>query len=168
MRIIFSKTGGAGDAAVLTCIRDDGTSTFSKSRDGGFFGPHDLMHYAVESTLGLTGSFFGLIARGWTVASFAEPGASRRLPPEALHTEMMVGQLMQEHAYGPPLDAKAFNAVITESLRSTARLGGEPLPSVRQVTDGDLRRIREVFADLLGRYTALRDGERLELDFPSG
>src|SRR5262249_6522068 len=85
---------------VLTCVRDDGSSTYSKSAHGEFFAPHDLMHYVVETTLGFRRAFFGLIAAGWSIPAFAEPGAAAKLPPEALHAEHIVNLLMHEQAFG--------------------------------------------------------------------
>src|SRR2546429_508258 len=77
MLITFSITRGQ---PVLTCTRDDGTCTYVKPRQGAFFVPHDLMHYAVETTLGLRSSFFGLIAQGRSLVSFDEPGSAHLLP----------------------------------------------------------------------------------------
>lgn len=152
MQVSFSRPKGV---PVLTCTRPDGTMTWSKSRHGEFFGPHDLMHFAVESTLALRGSFFGLIASGWSIADFELPGAAARLPAEAVQTEHMVGALQQEQAFADVLTASAFNATIAMSTTSTAR----------QVTDEELRAIRSRYAELIAAYRALKDGRSLELEW---
>src|SRR4051812_40234637 len=109
MLIRFSRPKGK---PVLTCIRDDGSLVYTRLRQGEFFARHDLLHYAVESTLGLQHSFFGLIAAGWTIEAFDQAGAARELRAEAVHTEFMVGQLMQEYSFPSPTTAEKFNRLI--------------------------------------------------------
>lgn len=99
MLISLTKQGGL---TVLTCTRRDGSVTWQKSARGGFFGQHDLLHYAIETTLGLRESFFGLVAAGRSIESFLEPGTAAALPIEALNTELMVNQLMIDTNYEIP------------------------------------------------------------------
>jgi len=113
MLIRFSRPKGV---PVLTCVRDDGRATYSKSRHGEFFALHDLLHYAVESTLGLRDSFFGLVARGWTIADFDGPGVLEKLPPEAGQTEFIVGLLLQDYMAGEPGSADEFNRALMASF----------------------------------------------------
>jgi hypothetical protein len=160
MLIRFSKADGA---PVLTCVRDDGSLTYAKSAHAPFFGPHDLMHYAVESTLNLRDAFFGLIARGKSIAWFAEPGSAAKLPPEALHTELMVNQFLLEASSGTACGAEEFNRALSASAAQASK-EQQGLP--RRVTDAELTRIRECFAELLGRYRALKSKECLELRLP--
>lgn len=165
MRIVFSKPKGV---PVLTCTRADGTSTYSKSRHA-FFGPHDLMHYAVETTLGLRQSFFGLVASGWSLTSFDELGSegdgSRELPAEAALTEFIVAEFQREQAQGEPMSAEEFNRSLRACVAG-AKPGKPPLPHPRPLSEDDLRRVRETFAALLHRYRSLGEGERMELEFP--
>lgn len=142
---------------VITCIRDDGSATWSKMPYGEFFPRHDLMHYAVETTLGFREAFFGLIASGRTIESFNEPGAARQLPPEAQCTEYFVDQLEREHRFGECSSADEFNAIVTTSM---AR-GGAAAPLI--VSQKQLDAIRSRFVELLTRYGALPDGKQLEL-----
>ncbi len=146
-------------APVRTCIRDDGSLTYAKMPYGGFFPRHDLMHYAVESTLGYREAFFGLIAAGWAIESFAEPGVSKRLPLEAKHTEFLVEQLEREHRFGERSTAEEFNATIAVSTRQ----GGSPPP--RPIRQEELDTIRSRYEELLAQYTALADGEHLEIEW---
>jgi len=160
MRVRFSKSNGI---PVLTCIRADGSSTYSKSAHGAFFGPHDLMHYAVETTLGLREAFFGLISSGWCIEEFAAPGAAARMPGEALLAEHIVNLLLQEASYGPARDAASFNGVLSQTMAG-AKHGGRA--AARSLSDEELRRIREQFAELLGRFEAMGPGESLDREFP--
>lgn len=160
MLVSFSNPKGT---PVLTCTRDDGTSTYSKSRHGAFFGPHDLMHYAVETTLGLKESFFGLVAQGRSIGSFNEPGAVATLPAEAVHTEHIVNQLHQEQTFGTPTNAEEFNRTL---LASVAGAKSKGLPPPRMLSEDELRLIRERFAQLLHQYRSLGPEGRIKLEFP--
>lgn len=60
MKIRFIK--GKDKPNTLACIRADGSVTWSSL--GRIPIHHDLTHYAVETTLGLKNSFFGLLAKG--------------------------------------------------------------------------------------------------------
>ena len=52
----------------LTCLRDDGSSTWQHS--SAYLAYHDLVHYAVETTLGYGDAFLGLVAKGRDLDSF--------------------------------------------------------------------------------------------------
>lgn len=144
-------------APVLTCIRDDGGTTWAKMPYGGFFPRHDLMHYAVETTLGFREAFFGLVASGWSVETFSEPGVTKRLPPEAKYAEFLVEQLEREHRFGECSTADAFNATIADSVRQAG------LAPYRPILQKELDAIRARYEELLARYVALPDGNKLEL-----
>ena len=75
--------------SILTIVRNDNTSTWSKLHRG--LETHDLAHYAVESTLKFKNAFYGLINEGYTVADFELPKDKRpfdirpeNLKPEAI------------------------------------------------------------------------------------
>ena len=91
MMIRFTK--GIGKPDVLTCIRDDGSSTWSPLHNA----KHDFGHYAVESTLGWQEAFFGLLAQGWDIADFGCPDAATgrkpAVPVQALQAEVLAGLL---------------------------------------------------------------------------
>ena len=91
------KKGGDGPAT-LTLARPDGTRTWSRLHP---FSPvHDLLHYAVETTLEFNEAFFGLLVSGWDIDTFGEPGAPARMPPQAMWAETIVGLLDQERGSG--------------------------------------------------------------------
>ena len=144
-------------APVLTCIRDDGSTTWAKMPYGSFFPRHDLMHYALETVLGFREAFFGLIASGWSVEAFTEPGVAKRLPLEAKYAEFLVEQLEREHRSGECSTADAFNATIADSVRQANLAPNRPL------LQKEIDAIRARFEELLARYVALPDGKKLEL-----
>jgi hypothetical protein len=124
---------------------------------GEFFPRHDLMHYAVETTLGYREAFFGLINSGWSMESFGETGAAKRLPLEAKYTEFLVDQLEREHRFGERSNAEAFNATIADSIRQAG------LPTHRPLLQKELDSIHVRFEELMARFNALPNGKRLEL-----
>lgn len=160
MKITLTKHTSS---TTLSCTRLDGSVTWQKSRHNGFFGPHDLLHYAVETTLGLRDSFFGLVAAGRSIASFSEPGTAASLPLEALHTELMVNQLMIETNYQGPSTAEVFNQTIADCCAASK---GDTLAPPAALTDAQLNQIRDRFAELNSTWRELAHGAKLELAFP--
>lgn len=159
MLIRFARPKGT---PVLTCVRDDGSVTWSKSAHGGFFGPHDLMHYAVETTLGMRRAFFGLVAEGWDVVTFEERGAAARLPAEALYAEQIVNLLLQETVEGGRRAATEFNSTLAAAVAGARKA----LPAPPMVTELQLSQIRDRFDELARRYRTLGEEESLEVSFP--
>ena len=81
----------------LTCIRDDGSVTWTHIYPG--FVIHDLTHYVVETSLGYTNAFFGLISKGYNIPEFSLPKSDRtfNIPHEAISVEPIVALLQMEH-----------------------------------------------------------------------
>jgi hypothetical protein len=79
---IVRRADGAG---LLRCTRADGSVTWQKQseRHAVHFIHHDLTHFAVETTLGYTQGFFGLVAAGWNIEDTTGKGARGPLPHEA-------------------------------------------------------------------------------------
>ena len=152
----------ADGSAALSCIRADGTTTWQRQegRLGAFFPLHDLTHYAVETTLGFKRAFYGLLAEGWDLSSFAEPGTKNRLPEEAGLAELIVGFLDGERATGVTSTADDFNWKIDTYLDAH----GVPPTAFRMTADtlDDIRRLRD---ELFARWRAVRPGDTLELTF---
>lgn len=158
MLIRFSKSR---NGPVLSCIREDGSVTGVKPRHGEFFVRHDLMHYAVESTLGLSDAFYGLIAKGRTIESFNAPGSAKTLPANAVRAEFIVGLLDQAIAWNQTLEADHFNEQIEECMAA----GAVPPPASR-ITQAQLDAIVKLFRDLYTQYAQLDIGRHLEVEFP--
>jgi hypothetical protein len=159
--VIRMKKKTNGDAA-LSCTRADGSTTWQRQegRLGAFFPLHDLTHYAVETTLGFNRAFYGLVAEGWDLTSFAEPGTKNRLPEEAGLAELIVGFLDVERATGVASTADDFNWKIDTYLDAH----GLPPTGFRLTAQalGDIRRLRD---ELFARWRAVRPGDTLELSF---
>lgn len=147
---------GRDGPASLTCVRNDGTRTWSRVHP--FFPVHDLTHYAVETVFGFTEAFFGLLASGWSLDDFA-PRVS--LPHDARLAESIVGVLDLERAQPRPYGAEEFNELLSVSLH------GQGLDSFRAVTDAELAQVRELRARLAGAWAALDLGATLEIPFPA-
>ena len=149
---------GRDGPSTLACVRADGTRTWGKLHP--FFPPHDLTHCAVESVLGFHDAFFGLVAAGWDLDDFAQPGAAARLPAQALWAENIVGILDRERLLPEPLSPQAFN----EDL--AAALSGQKVPVCSPLAPSDLTRIRDLRDDLLVRWSSVSAGGTLEISFP--
>jgi hypothetical protein len=145
------------DVDVLTCIRPDGSTTWNRLGPHSLPIAHDLIHYAVETTLGVRNAFFGLVASGWDITTFTERGAARRLPPEAVQVEFLVGQLQME-LLGPQSDEAGFLATLAQSCANagTTSIAIDP---------AQLRQIRARVRELLDRWRTLAVGQSLEFEF---
>lgn len=146
--IIHLKKGNDGPAT-LACVRADGSRTWARLHP--FLPVHDLTHCAVESVLGFDQAFFGLVGSGWEIDDFARPGAARRLPPQALRAERIVGVLDLERASGRRYEVAEFNA----SAPGDPPLTAEQLAAIRALRD-----------ELHGRWLALTPGQTLDVPFP--
>src|SRR5688572_25791237 len=83
-RLTIQITKRTDGGAVLKCIRADGSEVWQKQQgaQAAFFPLHDLTHFAVESTLGIRGAFYGLIADGWSIDDTTGKGTRDAPPPE--------------------------------------------------------------------------------------
>ncbi len=150
---------GRDGPSTLVCIRGDGSRTWSNLHP--FFPVHDLTHLSVESVLGFTEAFFGLVASGWDMDNFSQPGAAKRMGTEAVLAEVIVGVFDLERAGRGVFDDDAFNAALAESL------SGLGLPPFRIITGDELRRIRTMRGDLVSRWWSVPEGHSLEVEFPA-
>jgi hypothetical protein len=114
----------------------------------------------VESALGYTEAFFGLVASGWSLNDFAAPGAAARLPPPAQWAEHIVGLLDQERVRPTPWSAGDF----IRALQATGAVRG--LGDPPDITEERLAEIRDMRDDLTSRWHGLAAGATLEVEFP--
>ncbi len=154
MVVRFSKSR---NGAVLTCIRPDGSQTWSRLRDP--FAYHDLLHYAVEATLEICDGFFGLIAAGRSIDSFSAPAAGGALPPVAGQVEFVVGLIQAELA-----DGRRDEDFCKTLTRACSNAGVAPLPGL---TSAGLDAIHELAARLIERWQTLPNGGHMDLEFPA-
>jgi hypothetical protein len=151
----------------LTCTRADGTTTWQRQQ-GGYalvFPSHDLTHFAVETELGTTRGFYGLIAEGWEISDFASPWRRGPIPTEAIEVELIVG-FFQMDRRGPAWTEEAFNAHAEQFVESRRALRpGAPIPSMPRLSLEQIERVRAARDALYARWAAVQPGESLELPF---
>jgi hypothetical protein len=177
LRISLTKRPDGG--YVIACTRADGSVTWQRGADAGFFPLHDLTHYAVETELRHRRGFFGLLAEGWEFTDFASDWPRGRIPADAEPAELIVGLLDSErHAAGAvvsadedvrreaagPMTAAEFNAAAT---RFFEQLGCKEVPPAQRVnlTDDELSRIRRRRDELIAEWERVPPGGRMELAF---
>ena len=160
MKIQFTKRTDGG--VVLKCLRGDGSVTWQRQDDqhAAFFPLHDLTHYAVETALGFSRGFYGLIAEGWDFAETTGKAARGPLPDEALEVEYLVAAFSAERASGSDTTAQEFNQLAATFARA------REMPPPRQLTEDDLAKVRARFDELAIKWRALPGGATLELVFP--
>lgn len=156
--VIQLKKGRDGPST-LACVRTDGSRTWGKEHP--FLPVHDLTHCAVESVLGFDRGFFGLVATGWSIDDFAQPGAGARLPSQALVAEHIVGVLDRERVLPQPLSALEFNETVAASL------AGGNAGAFTPITDAQLEQVRRLRDALRAQWYALPPGATLEVPFPA-
>jgi hypothetical protein len=120
-----------------------------QTRHAAHFVPHDLTHYAVETSLGYTNGFFGLITEGWDVDETTGKGTRGALPPEALEVEKIVGVFDSERGSGTSWTVDEFNEFIP-----------------RRLSDAEIQKVRNLRGALFNQWFNLPSGERLQLTFP--
>ena len=80
MRIAFHRSGDSHDRIYVN--REDGSERGWRWPAGG--PPHDLMHYAVETELGIEAGFWGLTAAGADLDGLGEEQAAALNEAEAI------------------------------------------------------------------------------------
>jgi len=160
MKIRFTK--GQGKRDTLAAVRDDGTTTWSTVQEG--FMSHDLMHYAVETTLGYKQAFYGLLAAGYTIQSFGErdPATGRTpvLPLDAHHAENTVAILWLHRSEDQWPTPAALDDMLAQACAQF------DLPPPPAITAGQLSLIHALFHDLCCRWADLPPGRSIEVEFP--
>lgn len=162
-RLYLELTRRIDGSVVFQVKREDGATDWQK-QDGkyaAFFPLHDLTHYCVETELGITDAFYGLLASGWSISDTEGRSDRGPLPVSALFVEAVVGTLDSERASGSRWTAAEFN----EGLAILMTRNGRVVP--HQLTDDELARIRRRRAELFARWQALPAGETLRLEFPA-
>ena len=139
----------------------DDLAAAGRPNRGAFFPLHDLTHYAVETELGFSRGFYGLIAAGWEIADTTGKGTRGPLPNEAIEVEYIVGALGAERSGGAISTAEEFNQLAA----TFAHARGMPEP--RALTDEELTKVRARIDELFLKWRTL-PGATLELLFPGG
>jgi hypothetical protein len=159
--VLIEFTKRADGRTLLRCVRADGSVTWQRNDDQNarFFPLHDLTHYAVETELGFSHGFFGLIAEGWNIDETTGKTARGALPNEAIEIEYFVSAFSAERAGGAVASAAEFNQLAA----TFASAKGMPAP--RQLSDQELERVRSRFDELATKWRTLPEGATLALPF---
>ncbi len=159
MIIRLTKAKNPTKSDTLSCVRDDGSTTWWLLSP--HFAEHDLLHYAVETTLGLSRAFFGLLAGGRDIADFGtRDGQKDFYPPDAIRAEFIVGLLQTSMRDGTFASNDELFAIFNLTAAKT-----ENLPPLN-VTAEQLGSIRARADELNQRWSELSPGETMELRFP--
>ena len=161
MRIEFRKAKKGKD--VLYCERDDGSSTWAELLEGSgnphVVVPHDLVHYVVETVLGLDDTFFGFIERGLDLQTSLCPDEKRamRSSPNVLRAEAAVAALHADFNDGP------FDDELRANKLREACAGWRVAPF--DIGRADWDSMRAKLGELGAAWVALARGQRLVLVF---
>jgi hypothetical protein len=153
---------------VLSCVRDDASVAVQRSGHGGFFAMHDLLHYAVETTLGFEQAFFGLMAAGWSFETFGDRNDPRyrSMPAEADLAERLV-DVLSRHVGNDAWRDEELRPLWAEDVNRELAvvLDGTDAAGFRFETDR-LLAICRAFDELALRWAGVPVGGHLELAFP--
>jgi hypothetical protein len=128
-----------------------------------FFPVHDLTHYAVETVLGHSRGFFGLVADGWNLTDFGTPWPRGRLPADQDPSELIVNALSLERNTRQRTSAVELQSTIDQWYAQN--LPQQPVPTAP--TDEQLEEVRHAITQLHQRWRELQQGNTLELQFPA-
>ncbi|MFN2563706.1 MAG: hypothetical protein ABR499_01675 [Gemmatimonadaceae bacterium] len=147
--------------AMLVLVRENGSSTSGPIGPTGGYGPvHDLAHYVVERTLGLSEGFLGLVASGWEIGDFEVKGAAKRLPDEAVFAESAAGELSRQAMMWQWSSAEDYVWAVETYMRQA-----RPDYAVPVITNETFEGMRVELLELRRRWNDLAPGETPELPF---
>lgn len=136
-------------------------------RQSGSRGPvfpiHDLTHYAVETVLGYERGFYGLLAAGWEFGDFSAPWPHGPIPCEAREAELVVGLFETERRMGGGWSAIELRE--QGKTYAAAQKPGRQRIEMPALADEQVEKIHALQKDVLGRWSATKVGETLELVF---
>jgi len=160
-RLMIRIKKAADGRSSLSCTRPDGSATWQsmKNAQAAFFPRHDLTHYAVETVLGHSRGFYGLVASGWDLTDFGTPWPRGPLPGESVLSEMIVGLLDLERASGEFARADDANQRLEEFCAENG------LADPQVLSDDDLAAVRQKRGELFAAWDAVEPGGALELVF---
>jgi hypothetical protein len=148
-------------SSVLVLVREDGSSTTGSIGPPDGYGPvHDLAHYVVERTLGLSEGFLGLVASGWDIRDFEVKGAAKRLPADAILAEVSAGELSRQAMMWQWSSAEDYAWAVEMTVRRS-----QPEFALPAITDEMFEGMRAELLELRHRWNQLAPGETLKLEF---
>ncbi len=133
MKLIAEKLGKADKRDRLRYVRADGSTTETAMPRQGTL-PHDLIHYVVETGLGLKNGFTGLVARGAN-ATFAmettHDPVGKNVETEAIQVESIV-EALQTQLWSGQFDMDDF----VEGMRTACLVRERPAFEFSDPADG--------------------------------
>jgi hypothetical protein len=148
-------------SAVLTLVREDGSSTTGAIGPPSGYGPvHDLAHYVVERSLGLSQGFLGLVSSGWEIGDFERKGTARRLPAEAVLAEVAAGELSRQAMMWQWSTAEDYVWAVETTVSKS-----QPEYEIPAITREMFEGMRAELLELRHRWNHVALGETLELTF---
>jgi hypothetical protein len=149
MRIAFNRSGSSHDRIYVT--RDDGSELGWRWPAAG--PPHDLMHYAVETELGLDAGFWGLVAGGANF-DFARAHAQADPQTRTLRDDQIPGLVEAE-------------TIVNAATSAIAVLGFERADArPPEVEPERFDAACDAAAAWLERWRTLAPGETLVVEYP--
>jgi hypothetical protein len=154
MRLEFVKN--EGKPHVIRYYRDNGTQTWMQADD--FFIRHDLSHFAIESTLGYTTAFYGMINAGTELSDFTNKQKRDALSftREAMLAETTANLFLMDLMQGR---VNNFNKVQQEAMKTS-------VPSISPVSmnEEQINAVRNALRQLISQWENLPAGQMLLLD----
>jgi hypothetical protein len=149
VRIAFHRSGESHDRIYVT--RDDGSELGWRWPAAG--PPHDLMHFAVETELGLGDGLWGLVASG---ANFSFATAHEQADPatRTLSDDQVPGLIRAE-------------TIVTTVTSAITVPDFDPEPP-EGLNPDDFERACKAAERWFERWRALPDGETLVVSYPPG
>lgn len=148
MRITFTKL--TDERHRLSIARDDGSAESCELETRSFL-LHDLVHYAVEAEAPIADGFWGLLARGTTLAQLAERDRPAPLSEGILVAESLVGPM--QSVWQGRLSAERYVEMVPEAC---------PVA----VDAAFVERVHARLRRLWGAWRATPFRAALELDWP--
>jgi hypothetical protein len=158
MELLVRFTKRPDGNVILRCTRPDDSVTWERyDKQAGFFVHHDLIHFAVETVLGLRQGFYGLLASGWNITDTTGKGDRGPIPAASVIAEHAVGLFTLERAgSSPKFTAEVFNEQMEQLI-------GRPLDS--KFNDRQLETVRDRISDLHRQWAGVPAGSSLDLTF---
>ena len=166
MQITIIK--GASDDRIDAC-RADGTKVSTRFPKKGPV-PHDAVHYFVESELRIANGFWGMVAAGHDpeeIASLAKAAGHASAKRARVPDPTIVAIVQAERAVECfEADLWGGGGADNQSLRDLVAAGcAQSLVPPIAVSDAAIMRIRGALADLRDRWSRMKAGESMTLNW---
>ena len=183
MQVEFHRTGERRYAVV---VKRDGLPPLEMNPAPGFDAlvPHDLMHFIVEKELEIRRAIFGQIAEGGTAGTFHQAEAAHSKADTRLRrsTKERGKKLLDAGKADCAQSERATYVCLYDWLSKSANpehktraaqmkvtaqsiLGSMPESERKQLNENFLARMRQRLDELSGKWSALKPGEHLTLEW---